>query len=386
MALLTENPLVTEKINTLGDRRSVVVAGPGSSTTVPGLIVSEIVQALAKSTRVTRIEVDVNTDLLAGLFRAPSLAAAHEPSEYGSVRRHRAPANARQRTQYFRDLIGPDVRMVIAYAWPGIDNSWIKQFIHAGRTAGALTVVTCASLPQPRHDRAVMLAGTFAYTDVIFVGDDLQARELSRVYGRSGPVVETHPALSLEGRSGRPSKRQITAFLPKDGLASLTTLLAAFDAIPEAWVDEYCLRVVMRFDDQSVPAVVEGSYHKNHVELIGDNISSLDLKRMFASSSALGIASPAVDSRVFSAAMDSGIGTVVFLNAQRPEVGRGYVGGLLADTRRPASLHVALHHALRLEDLHFPNPGEWKQLARRLGSLSETPVEVDAAEPVATDF
>lgn len=371
MALLTENPLVTDKFTTRDARNAVVVAGPGSSLTIPGLIVSEIAQALAKRSPVTRIEVDLNADFLTGLHRAPSLAAAHRSIEDRTVHHYQASTNLRQRAQTFRKLIGPEVATAIAYAWPGIDNAWIKQFIHASRSAGALTVVACASLPQPSHARAIRLARTFAYADVVLVGDEIQARELSAVFGRYGPLVESHHALSLEGRSGRRAKKQITAFLPQDDAASLATLMSAFDAIPEAWIDAYDLQVVMRFRDPVVPKLVSSSYHANHVQLIGDKISSPDLQALCSASSALSIAAPVVNSPMFSMAVKSGISTVVLGNSSRPEVGRGYVGGLIADRSRTTSVHVALIHALRLAELQFPDPGMWDQFAQRIGGVRE---------------
>ncbi len=350
----------------VGGRNAAVVAGPGSSLTIPGLIVSEITQALAKSMPVTRIEVDLNTDLMTGLHRAPSLSAAHNPIEGQIISRHEASTNSRLRARSFRDLIGPDIATAIAYAWPGIDNAWIKQFIHAGRSAGARTVVACASLPQPNHARAIGLASTFAHADVVLVGDELQARELASMYGRSGPSIESHQALSLGGRNSNLSKQVITAFLPKDDVASLDTLLAAFDAIPEAWIDAYNLQVVMRFADPTVSKRVASSYHSKHVELIGDTISSSDLQALCRASSALGIAEPALNSPMFSMAVNSGISTVVLGSSLRPEVGRGYVGGLLAERNRTASLHVALIHALRLAGLQFPNPDKWDEFATRV--------------------
>jgi hypothetical protein len=360
-------------------RSGVVLAGPSSSLTVPGTIVSEIAQALSMLTQVTRIEVDLKTDLNAGLHRAPSLAAAHDTIKGGKIVHHRAPTNNRLRAQAFRDLMAPGIATAIAYAWPGIDNGWIRQFIHAGRSAGALTVIACASLPQPSHARAVSLASTFAYADVVLVGDNTQAKELISVFGRSGPFVESHPALSLDGRSGRSLKQQITAFLPKDDVVSLTTLLAAFDAIPEAWVEAYHLQVVMRFGNLTVPNLVKNSYHNNHVQLIGDDMSSADLQDLCDASSALGIAAPAFDSRAFSTAIDCGIGTVVLGNAQPPEVGRGYVGGLLASRSRTASVHVALIHALRLAELQFPNPDKWGDLAQRVvGAQLQQAMEVQS--------
>jgi hypothetical protein len=261
--------------------------------------------------------------------------------------------------------------VVVAFAWPGIDNSWIKQFIHAGLAARALTVVACASLPQPSHARAVSLAATFTNADIVLVGDEVQAKELASAYGRYGPVIESHPALSLSGRSGRRSKQQITTFLPKDDTASLATLLAAFDAIPEAWIDAYNLQVVMRFADATVPQLVAKSYHADHVQLIGDNISSVDLQELCAASSALGIAEPSIDSQVFSMAVKCGIGTVVLGTAPLPEVGRGYVGGLMANRSSTSSVHVALIHALRLAELQFPSPDSWEGLAKRIIGASQ---------------
>jgi hypothetical protein len=381
MALLTENPLNIDRFKANDGRSGVVVAGPGSSFTVPGLIVSEIVQALAKSTTATRIEVDVNSDTISGLHRAPSLSAAHGPVGADHYQTFRAPDNARQRAQLFRSVMSRDVATVVAYAWPGIDNSWIKQFISAGRVAGALTVVACASLPRPSHAKASSLAGVIGSADVILVGDETQVNELRQVFGMWGPDIECHPALSLDGRSGRSSKFEITAFLPKDGVASLRTVLSAFDAIPEAWIHDYKLSVVMRYDEREVVEMVDDGYHRKHVELVGDQMTSQDLEDMVSTSSAISIANPEVDSRVFSTAMVSGIGTVVMGDVRLPKVGRGYVGGLLADVRSPASLHVALSHALRLGDLRFPNPSAWHGLAQRLSPVAHELAPIRALEP-----
>jgi hypothetical protein len=371
MSLLTRSPLSLERSRSMGDRCSVIVAGPGSSFTVPGLIVSEIVQAFSRSTPTTRIEVDVNSHLLTGLHRAPSLSAAHEPRDTHSYNTFRASSNARKRGQLFRGVIGKDIATVVAYAWPGIDNSWIKQFCAVGRAAGATTVVACASLPQPGHASASSLeTDTFAFADAILIGDENQARDLRRKLGHWGPGIECHPALSLEGRNGRQSRYEITAFLPKDGVDTLKTVLDAFDAIPEAWIHEYKLHVVMRYNDRAVAALVNDGYHRKYVELVGDQMSSTDLEKMVSTSSAVSVATPEVDSRVFSTAMDSGIGTVVMGDAQLPKVGRGYVGGLMADARSPSSLYVALRHALRLGDLRFPAPSSWDGLAERLSPFT----------------
>ncbi|HEY5273615.1 MAG TPA: hypothetical protein VIJ34_10325 [Acidimicrobiales bacterium] len=347
------------------DRSEVVVAGPGSSLTIPGIIVAEIVQAIGRLTSVTRIEVDTDTAFASGLHRAPSLAAAHDPILTGGAPRLTAPKTSRLRMQAFREWMGPDVQTVVAYAWPGIENDWIKQFIQAGKAAGACTIVAAASLPNAGSAGAE-LAEAVERADLVLVGDQSDANALNSEFGGSGPAVETHRALALRRRGARSELHQITAFLPKDNEETLSTVLAAFDAVPEAWIDRYHLTIVMRYGSSSIPGKIANSYHAQHVDLISDDMSELDLERLCANSSALSVAEPAFDSRAFSAAVDSGSAIAVLTSALPPEVGRGYVGGLLGDVKRPASVHVALAHALRLANLGFPPPDAWDDLAKRL--------------------
>jgi hypothetical protein len=286
----------------------------------------------------------------------------------------------------FRQLIDRDVAVAVAYVWPGIDNDWVRQFLQAARTVGATTVVLCASLPTSVTNPTAIgsLAEIISRADHIIVGDTSDEIELAGILGSIDLDIEVHPALSLRGRSERAGGRRITAFLPRDSAETLTTMLSAFDAIPEAWVPDYRLHIVMRYEGEKLPDMVAASYHADYVELIGDDLTTSDLEALASSSSALSVAEPPSDSRAFSTAIDTGIATVVLANSALLQVGRGYVGGLLADTRRPASVHVALHHALRLEDLHFPNPGAWQQLARRL-SPQETLVGADNLQAASTE-
>jgi hypothetical protein len=144
------------------------------------------------------------------------------------------------------------------------------------------------------------------------------------------------------------------------------------------------MSVVMRYSGGAVPELVESTRYEKYVTLIGDDMATDDLVELFAKSSALSVADPATDSRAFSFAVDSGIATVLMATMALPQVGMGYVGGLLADSRQPASINVALHHALRLKELRFPGPGTWAQLARRLRPTSSERSHVDAVE-VAID-
>jgi len=365
-------------------RPAIIVAGPGSSTTIPGIMVSEIVLALAHATPVTRIEVDLGIDFTVGLHRAPSLAIAHGAADSANIVRLRAPDSARFRAQAFREWIGPDVGTAVAFAWPGIDNGWIKQFLHIARAARVATIVACASLPRTSHARAVALADSISRADLVLVGDDADRVALLGAFGLSGPKVETHRALALGSRADRSSKHQITAFLPRDSTSTLATLLAAFDAIPEAWIQDYNLQVVMRGAGSVLPEMIANSYHADHVQLIEEDLTTPDLEELCATSSVLSVADPAFDSRAFSTAVDCGIATVVLSTTTLPEVGRGYVGGLLADLSHPASVHVALAHALRLAELGFPTPDSWDDLALRLrGFTPDRASAVRLLEPAA---
>jgi hypothetical protein len=122
----------------------------------------------------------------------------------------------------------------------------------------------------------------------------------------------------------------------------------------------------MRNKESAVVSIIANSYHARHVQLIGEDMTAGDLRELCDASSAISMANPNLDSRAFSTAVDCGIATVVLANSKSPIVGRGYVGGLMADGRDPASIHVAMAHALRLDELGFPSPRAWPELAARI--------------------
>jgi len=348
------------------DEPHVVVAGPGTSLTIPGIIVSEIVNALATFLPVRRIEVDLGTHPTMGLHRAPSLAASHDPPPRVAPLRHRAPRNARDRKRAFRQWIGPNAIFAIAYSWPGIDNEWISDFLQVAKAAGVRTIVLCASLPSSREARAVSLVSTIRGADRVVVGDADESIDLVAAFGPYGPQVQVHRALSLTGRRRRSGPQQLTAFLPSDGIETLTALMGAFDAIPDAQVNNYNLQVITRYEGSTAKNIVANGYHARHVQFFGDDMTKADLRQLCDSSSAISMVDPQLDSRAFSTAVNCGIGTIVLASSKAPVVGRGYVGGLIADGRRPASIHVAMTHAFRLDELRFPNPGDWRELAERV--------------------
>ncbi len=82
------------------------------------------------------------------------------------------------------------------------------------------------------------------------------------------------------------------------------------------------------------------------------------------------MADPAFDSRAYATAVNAGVATVVLAGDMVTDVGEGYVGGLLADIKRPTSVYVAHNHALRLSELRFPSPDAWFELAARVGAVN----------------
>jgi len=375
----SENPLTSDGACGREALSQIVVAGPGSSLTIPGIIVSEIVRSVADRQAVLRIEVDLGTHPTVGLHRAPSLAAANDWLAHTNISLRRMPKSSGTRKKIFQSVIGPEVRIAVAYAWPGIDNSWIPQFLKVAREAGAVTTVVCESLPHQVSAKAGTLASIFSAADRVIVGELSESNKLLSAFGGSKSVIETHRALSLGGREGRRSCNQIAAFLPKGNVHALATLLAAFDAIPDANINEYKLRVHMRYAGQAIPSLVANCHHADHVELIDEDLLDADLQELFELSSAVIVADPNGDSRVLSTAINSGIATVVLSKSTLPDVGRGYVGGLLANRSQPSSVHVALRHALRLAELGFPHPDDWDELGRL---ITETKNQVKIPEQI----
>lgn len=364
-----------------GTTGKVVIAGPSSAMTIPGIVVSQIVEAFARNHEVVRIKVDSRTDFDSGLFRAPSLAAALREIDDFRVEIHDAPSSQWLRGESFDAWITPEVRVAVAFVWPGIDSRWVRQFIAAAKEVGAWTTVVCASVPKSAHHGIGNLIDLIREADLVLVGSEADAEVLGSSFVSLGPAVEMHLALSLTKKVPRPPVKRIMAFLPRDDAQSLSTLLAAFDSIPEAWIENYRLTVVMRYTDSPVLSLIEDCYHSEFVSLTKDHIASGDLQEMVASSSALIIADPVFDSRAFLMAVDSGLPIVVVVSADLPGVGRGYVGALLADLDRPVSVFVALAHALRLTDLQFPRPAEWDELEQRiLGSSSGSAPAPNTAE------
>ena len=348
-------------------RTVVAIAGPSSSLTIPGIVVSQIVRVMARTNSVIRINVDDRSDFDSELFRAPSLAAALHDDVEGNVITYEAPRHSRVRTEAFHWWMSPDVNIAVAFIWPGIDSTWVRQFIAAARGVGATSTVVCASVPRANSSNIVDLADSIKDADQVLVGKESDAQVLRQEFGSRGPTIVTHEALQFSRGAARPVVHKIMAFLPKDNVESLATLLAAFDAIPEAWIDSYRLEVLMRFSGEGAPLLVAGSYHSESVTLIGADVSSEHLEELVSGSSALIITDPAFDSRAFSTAVDCGLPVVVVASARLPGVGRGYVGALLADLDRPVSVYVAVTHALRLSDLQFPRPEEWQALVDIIG-------------------
>jgi len=154
--------------------------------------------------------------------------------------------------------------------------------------------------------------------------------------------------------------------LPKDDVAGLQMLLRAFDAIPEAWSNSYRLTLVMRSSTDEVRSSVAASHYADRIDVIDSDLSEEALSNLCDDSSAVVMADPGVESRAYALAEQRGVATVLLLDTSFPVVGKGYVGGLVADVHSPSSIYVALMHAIRLAELSFPTPKAWSELGLRL--------------------
>ncbi len=346
---------------------TIAVAGPSSNVTIPGLMTDEVVGVLSSHARVIKVAVNSSKDYESGLHRARSLSANFRPGDF-ATRTFRAPPVSRQRRREFRQYFKEKVELAVALAWPGLDNSWIGEFVHVARQEGARTAVLVVTHPSS-CESATSIARELADSDLVLVGDIMDATLLSTTLGTKRPVIEVHRALSLTGREPGNKLKRLTTFLPRDAEQSLLNVLTAFDAIPAQWIDNYDLRLIMRYSGRTIPDYVAASYHSNRVQLIGEDFSSLDMHQIASGTSAMGVADPAFDSRAYATAVDAGVATVVLAGDMVTDVGKGYVGGLLADINRPTSVYVALNHALRLSELRFPSPVAWFELAARLGAM-----------------
>ncbi len=342
----------------------VVVAGPSSNVTIPGLMTAEVVGALTTKARVTKVPVNPNKDFDSGLHRAKSLSAMFRSIDEPEGAARIFP-RVRQRQQSFRQHFNNGADMAVALAWPGLSNSWIGEFVDAARQVGAQTVVLIVSHPS-QSSGAASIAREVANSDLVLVGDIIDATLLSAALGTNRPVIEVHRSLSLTGRNVERRTKRLTTFLPKDDEQALLSVLTAFDAIPTDWVEDYDLRVIMRYSGQAIPDRVAASHHADRVSLIGESFSGLDMHQLATESSAISVTDPEFDSRAFATAVEEGVATVVLASGMSTGVGEGYVGGLLADINRPTSVFVAHNHALRLSDLRFPGPQAWFELAERL--------------------
>ncbi len=345
----------------------VVVAGPSSQVTLPGVMTSEVVGLLAPFAKVTTIAVDGTKDFASGLHRAPALAGAYQRSHH-VVNSLRAPLIARHRRAAMRPHFDEHTNMAVALVWPGLNNSWVGDFIRLAResrTPSAVLVVTHPNSPT----YISQLAREVVDADIVLVGDIMEATSLATTLGSMRPIIEVQRALSLNGRAKSRPIQTISAFLQKDDVESLHSVLRAFDATPEKWVEHQRLQVVMRYRNREVDQLIRESFHGSHVDIISDTLDDDELSRVAQQSSAFAIGDPEIDSRVFGQAMDEGIGTAVLAEGV-PLVASNYVGAFLGDVTRPASVHVAFAHAMRMADLRFPGPQDWSELAHRLDTIS----------------
>ncbi len=192
----------------------VVVAGPSSDVTIPGVMTTAVVGALVAHADVQRVAVNLGKHHDAGLDRARSLTSNRQFADLGATPLLKPNVNWQRRPQ-FTEFFDRDVSLAIALAWPGINCSWIGDFVRVANAAGARTVVLVVS-HSTSSQGATLLAREVTDADLVIVGDVMDANFLGATLGRKHPVIEIHRSLSLTGReSWRRTPRRSAPFYPE---------------------------------------------------------------------------------------------------------------------------------------------------------------------------
>jgi hypothetical protein len=200
-----------------------------------------------------------------------------------------------------------------------------------------------------------------AGVSMVMTGGEEDSRAVSSVIG----VVRTHPGLRFDSRSAS-DVRDVVAFISPTDKRTVLTLLSAFDAIPEAWVDQYQLTIVSRFPAEELAVLAEASFHSEQIRSMGSDLSDEELENLVRQAATVMVADPAIESRAYSFAMDAGVPVVIISSETTPKVPGGYIGALVAAADRPVSIHVAMTHGLRLANIHFPSYPRWRNLIEQI--------------------
>ncbi len=370
-----------KKISTGTDQ--VVVAGPGSDRTIPGLLTSEVVEAMTSFATVTRLEIDPVRHFHVGLHRATALAARHE---YHGQRVTTWRVETRRRsTKLFARHFTEETTLAVAVSWPTMATDWIGDFLSAAKKRNIPSLVLVVAGPTSPSSRIAALARDVVDADLVLVGDPFEANLLSALLRSPRPVIETHRALALMGRHEESSTQVVTAFVRPDDRDAIATIIAAFDGTPQSFASRYRFQIVTREGSPAVEELVSQSFYRDQIDVITKDFSTAELGAFCRESSAILIADPSFDSRAYATAELSGVATVVITDEEHPAVGRGYIGGLVADRTRPASVYVAMAHALRLASLNFPTPEMWSELGLRARLMTQ-PAPVLQDSDVSTSF
>ena len=346
---------------------TLVVAGPGSSVTLPGVLVSEIAQSLADSYEVRRLEMDATQTFGLGLDRAPSLRSI-QSVEFDVVRVPAVlPRRARLR-MIEQSLVG--VSAVVTVLWPGIDPTSMAMLGREARLRGIPVAVLLARVDGATAIRDIA-AKDLEGVDLVLTGDTADVTVLKGIV----PAVRAHPALNFAPRPTR-AVDVIVAFIPPEGEDVLRSVVTAFDAIPEAWIERYRLHVITRLPATSLGPIVDASFYREAIELTNSVLDDEQVGDVCSRAAAVMIADPIYESRAFTTSAAAGLPVVLVSSDSLPNVPSGYLGTLVARAGRPVSIHVAMTHALRLAHVAIPNYAGWRGLLDELA--------MDVAKSVVT--
>ena len=328
------------------------------------MFVSEITHFLANTYQVRRLEMDATQTFGLGLDRAPSLRSI-QSAEFDVVR---IPAvlPRRARLRMVEDAL-TDVSAAVMVLWPGIDPASLAMLSRVARSRGIPFAVLLVRVDGTTALNSIA-PRDFDGARVIISGDESDTAVLRGI----APVVRVHPALDLVPRSAK-GVNVVVVFVPPDGVDVLRSVVTAFDAIPEAWADNYRLHIITRLPSDSVRHIVDASFYRESIELTHAVLGDDEITRVCSQAAVVMIADPIYESRAYQTSADASLPVVLMTSAIVPDVPKGYPGTLVASSNRPVSIHVAMTHALRLAHVAIPNYGSWRSL------LDELAIDVAAS-------
>ncbi len=369
-------------MSNLGPR--LVLVGPGCVSTLPGLFTEALANLLRDRTLVDRVALDANLDGVVGLDRAMSPAVDEEQlattvatllqGRQGVRRPVHGVAGMRGAHS---DLEGASTLVLVV--WPSLGKGWLRAaFDLWKRTNVPLHTLWCSvpsSTSALRHGR---LAGAvLARSTSVLTGSDADAAGLANLARRRLPPVVVHPGLSMR-RACTGDIIDVLAFVPGLDRLALSSVVAGFDSISSAVIEQYRLRLVVSpYALAEARALRRSAHHSTAIEVLPIPGGESEIRALARRASVVVASDTMANGPAVAGAVSAGVGLVLLSSGSSPAARPAYVGAVVADPSNPASVHVGITHCARRRTVRFPSSEE-------LESLSDTVTDVVGAQATAT--